>query len=209
MNVSSPCRRTIVKTDGQIERKLSRRRGAGLCGGVDRRKRAVWAWISPRRRGRRPATAAGAKSGDTEQGAEVQPTVRGLPVPAHAAGASYMSPRMKARMNELGLHAADLAGLAGSGAAGRVTIQDFEKFIANLEKQQIDQRLVACAWPWPTRCAAVGPGRWPRWRCPVTGAMLAHRKSQPAQDRPGALRVARPGHGPVRKQRPGRPADRQ
>ena len=27
----------------------------------------------------------------------VEPTVRGLPVPANAAGASYMSPRMKAR----------------------------------------------------------------------------------------------------------------
>jgi pyruvate/2-oxoglutarate dehydrogenase complex dihydrolipoamide acyltransferase (E2) component len=67
----------------------------------------------------------------------VQPTVRGLPVPAHAAGASYMSPRMKARMNELGLHAADLAGIAGSGAAGRVTIQDFEAFIANLEKSRL------------------------------------------------------------------------
>ena len=69
----------------------------------------------------------------------VQPTVRGLPVPANAAGASYMSPRMKARMVELGLHAADLAGLPGSGAAGRVTIQDFEKFITNLEKHQLSQ----------------------------------------------------------------------
>ncbi len=67
----------------------------------------------------------------------VEPTVRGLPVPAHAAGASYMSPRMKARMHELGLHAADLAGIAGSGAAGRVTIQDFEKFISNLEKHKL------------------------------------------------------------------------
>jgi pyruvate/2-oxoglutarate dehydrogenase complex dihydrolipoamide acyltransferase (E2) component len=69
----------------------------------------------------------------------VQPTVRGLPVPANAKGASYMSPRMKARMMELGLHAADLAGVAGSGAAGRVTIQDFEKFIANLEKHKLSQ----------------------------------------------------------------------
>ena len=69
----------------------------------------------------------------------VQPTVRGLPVPANAAGASYMSPRMKARMLELGLHAADLAGLPGSGAAGRVTIQDFEKFIANLEEHHLSQ----------------------------------------------------------------------
>jgi pyruvate/2-oxoglutarate dehydrogenase complex dihydrolipoamide acyltransferase (E2) component len=67
----------------------------------------------------------------------VQPTVRGLPVPANAAGASYMSPRMKARMLELGLHAADLAGLPGSGAAGRVTIQDFEKFIARLEQHKL------------------------------------------------------------------------
>src|SRR5881394_339042 len=67
----------------------------------------------------------------------VQPTVRGLPVPAHAAGASYMSPRMKARMNELGLHAADLAGIAGSGAAGRVTIQDFESFLSNLEQARL------------------------------------------------------------------------
>jgi len=69
----------------------------------------------------------------------VQPTVRGLPVPANATGASYMSPRMKARMVELGLHAADLAGLPGSGGAGRVTIQDFEKFIANLEKHRLSQ----------------------------------------------------------------------
>jgi pyruvate/2-oxoglutarate dehydrogenase complex dihydrolipoamide acyltransferase (E2) component len=67
----------------------------------------------------------------------VQPTIRGLPVPAHAAGASYMSPRMKARMNELGLHAADLAGIAGSGAAGRVTIDDFEKFLAQLESHRM------------------------------------------------------------------------
>jgi pyruvate/2-oxoglutarate dehydrogenase complex dihydrolipoamide acyltransferase (E2) component len=67
----------------------------------------------------------------------VQPTVRGLPVPANAAGASYLSPRLKARMDELGLHAADLAGVAGSGAAGRVTVEDFERFIAQLEKQKI------------------------------------------------------------------------
>jgi pyruvate/2-oxoglutarate dehydrogenase complex dihydrolipoamide acyltransferase (E2) component len=69
----------------------------------------------------------------------VEPTVRGLPVPANAAGASYMSPRMKARMNELGLHAADMAGIAGSGAAGRVTIEDLEKYIANLEKQKLTE----------------------------------------------------------------------
>ncbi len=79
------------------------------------------------------------KMGGDGSAQKVQPTVRGLPVPANATGASYMSPRMKARMIELGLHAADLAGLPGSGAAGRVTIQDFEKFIANLERHQLSQ----------------------------------------------------------------------
>jgi pyruvate/2-oxoglutarate dehydrogenase complex dihydrolipoamide acyltransferase (E2) component len=79
------------------------------------------------------------KSDENRRSGRVQPTVRGLPVPANAAGASYLSPRLKARMDELGLHAADLAGIAGSGAAGRVTVEDFEKFIAHLEKQKISQ----------------------------------------------------------------------
>src|SRR5450756_1546716 len=40
-------------------------------------------------------------------------------------------------MDELGLHAADLAGVAGSGAAGRVTVEDFEKYITGLEKHKM------------------------------------------------------------------------
>src|SRR5262245_29788421 len=62
-------------------------------------------------------------NGGTPSDAGVRPTVRGLPVPAHAAGAGYISPRLRARMNELGLRAADLSGVAGSGAAGRVTVE--------------------------------------------------------------------------------------
>lgn len=68
----------------------------------------------------------------------VEPLVQGgLPVPAHAAGASYLSPRMKARMHELGLHAADLAGIAGRGAGGRVTIEDLERFLDDIERNRI------------------------------------------------------------------------
>jgi pyruvate/2-oxoglutarate dehydrogenase complex dihydrolipoamide acyltransferase (E2) component len=85
------------------------------------------------------ATEPSAKTKAEPTRTKVQPTVHGLPVPANAAGASYMSPRMKARMIELGLHASDLAGLPGSGAAGRVTIQDFEKFVANLEKHKLSK----------------------------------------------------------------------
>jgi pyruvate/2-oxoglutarate dehydrogenase complex dihydrolipoamide acyltransferase (E2) component len=68
---------------------------------------------------------------------QVEPTVKGLPVPVHAGGATYLSPRMKARMTELGLHAADLAGIAGSGAGGRVTIEDLERFLGDLERNRI------------------------------------------------------------------------
>ena len=64
-------------------------------------------------------------------------TIRGLPVPAHAAGAGYISPRLKARMNEQVLRAADLSGVYGQRLAGRVTVEDFEKYIASLDKQKL------------------------------------------------------------------------
>jgi pyruvate/2-oxoglutarate dehydrogenase complex dihydrolipoamide acyltransferase (E2) component len=87
-----------------------------------------------------------------------------------------MSPRMKARMLELGLHAADLAGLPGSGAAGRVTIQDFEKFIANLEKHKLSQA--------STMRVAVADAMRRSWTRPLAtvalpvcfDALLSHRK---------------------------------
>ena len=70
------------------------------------------------------------------ENAEVTPTIPGLPVPAKAKGATYISPRLRARMQELGLNAADLAGIAGSGAAGRVTVEDFEAFMGALEEKK-------------------------------------------------------------------------
>jgi pyruvate/2-oxoglutarate dehydrogenase complex dihydrolipoamide acyltransferase (E2) component len=114
---------------------------------------------------------------------KVEPTVRGLPVPVNAAGASYMSPRMKARMHELGLHASDLAGLAGSGAGGRVTIQDFEKFVSNLEKHKISQA--------STMRVAVADAMRRSWTRPLAtvalpvniDSVLAHRKK--VQPKPG------------------------
>jgi len=59
----------------------------------------------------------------------VSPTVQGLPVPTGKAGAHYISPRMRARMNELGLRAADISAIAGSGGGGRVTVEDLEGFL--------------------------------------------------------------------------------
>lgn len=74
----------------------------------------------------------------TDYQPKVEPVVGGaLPVPAGATGASYISPRMRARMNELGLNASDLAGIAGTGAGGRVTVEDFENFLRGLEQHRL------------------------------------------------------------------------
>jgi pyruvate/2-oxoglutarate dehydrogenase complex dihydrolipoamide acyltransferase (E2) component len=102
--------------------------------------------------------------------------VRGLPVPASAAGASYISPRLKARMNELGLSAADLAGIAGSGVAGRVTVEDFENFMAHLATQQLSRA--------SSMRVAVADAMRRSWTRPIAtvslhvplDALLAHRK---------------------------------
>jgi len=62
-----------------------------------------------------------------------------LPVPASAKGAGYLSPRVRARMAEFQLTQADLAGVAGSGAAGRVTIKDLENFLSGIESQPAEK----------------------------------------------------------------------
>lgn len=127
------------------------------------------------------ASTAGATRGHESSG--VAPTVRGLPVPAHAAGASYISPRLKARMAELGLHAADLSGIAGSGAAGRVTVEDFEKFVAHLDQHKLS--------PASSMRVAVADAMRRSWTRPLATVgisaeidrLLAHRKQ--AVSKPG------------------------
>ncbi len=63
----------------------------------------------------------------------------GLPVPASAKGAGYLSPRVRARMAELQLTQADLASIAGTGSAGRVTIKDLETFLSSIESQPAEK----------------------------------------------------------------------
>src|SRR5439155_766622 len=58
-----------------------------------------------------------------------------LPVPAITKGATFMSPRVRARMAELQLTTADLAGIMGTGASNRVTIKDLENFLHKIENQ--------------------------------------------------------------------------
>jgi pyruvate/2-oxoglutarate dehydrogenase complex dihydrolipoamide acyltransferase (E2) component len=63
----------------------------------------------------------------------------GLPVPATLKGAGFFSPRVRARMAELQLTNADLAGIMGTGAGNRVTIKDLENFLGGIEKQQVSE----------------------------------------------------------------------
>lgn len=67
--------------------------------------------------------------GYEESAPEVVPTIRGLTVPTGTMGAHYISPRMRARMDEMGLREADLSAIVGSGAGGRVTVDDLERFL--------------------------------------------------------------------------------
>jgi pyruvate/2-oxoglutarate dehydrogenase complex dihydrolipoamide acyltransferase (E2) component len=63
----------------------------------------------------------------------------GLPVPAAAKGAGFLSPRVRARMAELKLTNADLAGILGTGAGNRVTIKDLESFLNKIDSQHTEE----------------------------------------------------------------------
>lgn len=68
-----------------------------------------------------------------EEAPAVVPSVKGLPVPTGTMGAHYISPRMRARMDDLGLREADISAIAGTGQGGRVTVEDLERFLDYLE----------------------------------------------------------------------------
>ena len=63
----------------------------------------------------------------------------GLPVPATLKGASFVSPRVRARMAELQLTPADLAAITGTGAGNRVTIKDLEDFLHKIDNQSVKE----------------------------------------------------------------------
>ena len=91
-------------------------------------------------------------------------------------------------MEELGLNGADLAGVAGSGNGGRVTVQDFENFM-----QEIDQHKMTAASPMRIAVADSMRRSWRRPLATVTvpvilDEVLAHRKKQ--KTKPGVTLYA-------------------
>ena len=76
-----------------------------------------------------------ALDGDSyEENPSIIPSVKGLPVPTGVMGAHYISPRMRARMDDMGLRDADISAIVGTGAGGRVTVADLERFLDYLEE---------------------------------------------------------------------------
>ncbi len=177
MTVASPCKGRIVKFTAQLNESYAVGAALGQIEVTNEEAAHMGLDVSAPPKTSETERISKSDAGVSHNKSRVQPTVRGLPVPANAAGASYLSPRLKARMDELGLHAADLAGVAGSGAAGRVTVEDFEKYIASLEKHQMSAAssmrvAVADAMrrSWTRPLATVG--------LPVVlDAVLAHRKA--------------------------------
>ncbi len=104
---------------------------------------------------------------------------RGLPVPMGRSGARYLSPRVRARMDEIGITEADMAYVIGSGPNGRITIDDFESFMNYVEG-------------WPSHPASpmrksVASSMQRTWRRPIASCsrpifmapIILHRKNHP------------------------------
>jgi pyruvate/2-oxoglutarate dehydrogenase complex dihydrolipoamide acyltransferase (E2) component len=94
-------------------------------------------------------------------------------------------------MNELGFRSSDLAGIPGSGAAGRVTIEDLEKYLRHIAKTK--------QTPASTMRVAVADAMRRSWTRPLANvgrnvhidAMLADRKAREIKPGPAlyALRA--------------------
>ena len=104
---------------------------------------------------------------------------RGLPVPMGRTGARFLSPRVRARMDEIGITEADMAYVIGTGPNGRITIDDFEKFINYVDG-------------WPSHPASpmrrsVASSMQRTWRRPIASCgrpifmapIILHRRNHP------------------------------
>ena len=104
---------------------------------------------------------------------------RGLPVPMGKHGTRFLSPRVRARMDEIGITEADMAYVIGTGPNGRITIDDFESFVNYVDG-------------WPSHQASpmrrsVASSMQRTWRRPIASAgrpifmapIILHRKNHP------------------------------
>ena len=104
---------------------------------------------------------------------------RGLPVPMGKSSGRFLSPRVRARMDEIGITEADMAYVIGTGPNGRITIDDFESFVNYVDG-------------WPSHVASpmrksVASSMQRTWRRPIASCsrpifmapIILHRKNHP------------------------------
>ena len=139
MGVTTPCKGKIEKISVQIKEtypvgavlgyvEASEEDAARFKKAVPEPPKGTVAMEIP---GREEQAAVAARQKDGE-GAR---RIGGLPVPATAKGAGFLSPRVRARMTELQLINADLAGIPPTGSGNRITIKDLENFLHKIEDQ--------------------------------------------------------------------------
>ncbi|HEV3064430.1 MAG TPA: 2-oxo acid dehydrogenase subunit E2 [Chthoniobacterales bacterium] len=58
----------------------------------------------------------------------------GLEIPVDQKGGGFNSPRLRARLQELGMQTSDAGVVPGSGIGGRVTIEDFEAYLQQVNR---------------------------------------------------------------------------
>ena len=141
MGVTTPCAGEIAKIDAQVKETYPI---GAVLGYIEASEKDAARFAkqappeAPRETteeipGRNEETAKAEKT--KSNGARAKVPTDGLPVPAAAKGAGFLSPRVRARMTELQLTNADLAGIAGTGSGNRVTIKDLENYLSQIESQ--------------------------------------------------------------------------
>ena len=141
MGVTTPCAGEIAKIDAQVKETYPI---GAVLGYIEASEKDAARFAkqappeAPRETteeipGRNEETAKAEKT--KSNGARAKVPTDGLPVPAAAKGAGFLSPRVRARMAELQLTNADLAGIAGTGSGNRVTIKDLENYLSQIESQ--------------------------------------------------------------------------
>jgi pyruvate dehydrogenase E2 component (dihydrolipoamide acetyltransferase) len=75
---------------------------------------------------------------------------RGISVPIRSEGGPFVSPRVRARIDDLGWSPPEIELLAGTGKGGRVTARDLENYLAALESSPTEKasamRASRCRW---------------------------------------------------------------
>src|SRR5437764_5915694 len=142
MGVTTPCAGEIAKIDAQVKEMYPIGAVLGYIEASEKdaarfAKQApppeVQREMTEEIAGRNEETAKAEKT--KSNGARAKVPTDGLPVPAAAKGAGFLSPRVRARMAELQLTNADLAGIAGTGSGDRVTIKALENDLRQIESQ--------------------------------------------------------------------------